>query len=135
MFGVIKEVAKLQNDFAKLLHDKKLSKKMICDLVVPFRDKYNLKDAEALQIARDELELSAMTKLLETSIGATYTIPKWVVEKPDGNVIVTIMKNKLDDTYSFVNLTKGHICECRFESLEAALRDMEDRKLNYRKIG
>lgn len=32
---------------------------------------------------------------------------KWLVERPKDNVIVTIMKHKVDGMYSFVNLTKG----------------------------
>ena len=39
------------------------------------------------------------------------------------------MKNKLDGTYSFVNLTKEHICPCKFESVDDALKDI-DEKIN-----
>lgn len=39
-------------------------------------------------------------------------------------VIVYIMRNKSDDTYSFVNITKGHICSCRFKTQEDAIQDM-----------
>ena len=35
---------------------------------------------------------------------------RWLVERPKDEVAVTIMKNKLDGTYSFINLTKEHIC-------------------------
>lgn len=52
----------------------------------------------------------------------------WKVERPQDNcVVVTIMKNKSDNTYSFVNLTKEHICPCRFKSVEAALADIDER--------
>lgn len=47
------------------------------------------------------------------------------VYRPDGCVLVAIMQNKSDGTYSFVNLTKEHICSCRFISVEAALKDMD----------
>ena len=40
------------------------------------------------------------------------------------------MLNKSDHTYSFVNLTKGHICTCRFVSIEDAIKDMEEKKDN-----
>ena len=46
-----------------------------------------------------------------------------LVERPNGNVVVTILRNKSDYTYSYVNLTKGHICPCRFVSEEEALHD------------
>lgn len=48
----------------------------------------------------------------------------WKVIRPDDTVIVTILKNKNDGTYSYINLTKGHICPCRFGSIEEALNDM-----------
>ena len=51
---------------------------------------------------------------------------KWIVERPHDKVIVTIMLNKSDKTYSFVNLTKEHICSCKFESIDEALKDMDN---------
>lgn len=51
----------------------------------------------------------------------------WFVTRQEDSCIVTILKNKEDGTYSFVNLTKEHICPCRFHSLEEALKDMDDR--------
>lgn len=50
---------------------------------------------------------------------------KWLVKRPKDEVIVTILLNKSDNTYSFVNLTKEHICPCRFSSIEDALHDMD----------
>lgn len=35
------------------------------------------------------------------------------------------MKNKSDNTYSFVNITKWHICPCRFPSIHDAVADMD----------
>ena len=46
------------------------------------------------------------------------------------NVLVSIMLNKSDHTYSFVNLTKGHICTCKFDSIEGAINDMKKKKDN-----
>nr|DAZ57198.1 MAG TPA: hypothetical protein [Caudoviricetes sp.] len=48
----------------------------------------------------------------------------WLVKRQHDNVIVTIMKNKSDETYSFINLTKEHICSCKFNSINDALKDM-----------
>lgn len=64
----------------------------------------------------------------------------YLVQRKNGNVIVSIMRNKSDDTYSFVNLTKGHICLCRFDSVEDAVKDMAKKILNdeiiaYFKLG
>lgn len=65
MFEVMKEIGKLQSDYQKLVKDNKLSKKSMCDLVIPFRDKYHLTDVEALQIARNELSTMQIVNLLE----------------------------------------------------------------------
>lgn len=54
----------------------------------------------------------------------------YLVQRKDGNVVVSIMRNKSDNTYSFVNLTKNHICPCRFDSVEDAVKDMDEKILN-----
>lgn len=38
--------------------------------------------------------------------------------------VVSILKNKEDNTYSFINLTEKHICNTKFNSVEAALLDL-----------
>lgn len=48
-----------------------------------------------------------------------------------GNVRVSIFRNKSDNTYSYVNLTKSHICSCRFKSIRDAFVDLS----NYVKNG
>ena len=50
------------------------------------------------------------------------------VFKPSGTVDVLLLKHKGTDEYSFVNLTKGHICPCRFRSMEEAILDLAERK-------
>lgn len=55
---------------------------------------------------------------------------KWLIRREEDDVVVTILKNKADNTYSFVNLTKEHICPCRFKSIEDAISDMERQKEN-----
>lgn len=52
----------------------------------------------------------------------------YLVIREKDNVVVSIMLNKSDHTYSFVNLTKGHICTCKFDSIEGAIKDMEKKK-------
>lgn len=59
----------------------------------------------------------------------------YLVQRTNGNVIVSIMRNKSDNTYSFVNLTKGHICPCRFDSIEDAMKDMDEKILNGEIVG
>ena len=59
----------------------------------------------------------------------------YLVMREKDNVIVSIMLNKSDHTYSFVNLTKNHICPCRFDSVEDALNDMHKKILSGEIIG
>lgn len=60
---------------------------------------------------------------------------RWLVNRPKDEVVVAVMKNKVDNTYSFINLTKEHICPCKFESIDDALKDMDERvengEINY----
>lgn len=50
---------------------------------------------------------------------------KFKIERIDCDLEVLLLKNKSDSTYSFVNLTKGHICPCRFESESDAIEDLK----------
>lgn len=59
----------------------------------------------------------------------------YFVQRKSGNVLVSIMRNKSDGTYSFVNLTKNHICPCRFDSVEDAVKDMDEKILNGEIVG
>lgn len=54
----------------------------------------------------------------------------YLVIREKDSVLVSIMRNKLDGTYSFVNLTKGHICTCKFNTVEEAAEDMQGKKEN-----
>lgn len=47
------------------------------------------------------------------------------VIRPEDTVKVSILYDKNTDSYAFVNLTKGHICSCRFASEVKALADLE----------
>lgn len=59
----------------------------------------------------------------------------YFVKRKSGNVMVSIMRNKSDNTCSFVNLTKNHICPCRFNSIEDAVKDMDEKILNGEIVG
>lgn len=65
MTTLLTEIGRLQDQYTYLLKTH-MTKKDLCDLVVPFRDKYHLTDLQALQIARNEMPISEMAKLLET---------------------------------------------------------------------
>lgn len=49
-----------------------------------------------------------------------------VVVRPENTVVVTILQNKIDKTYSFVNLTKNHVCTCKFNTILEAFEDLEE---------
>lgn len=55
----------------------------------------------------------------------------YLVRRPKDDVVVCIMKNRADNKFHFVNLTKEHICPCGFDSVDEALNDLDD----YKKIG
>lgn len=57
------EASELQENYQKLIDERKLTKKAMCDLCIPFRDKYHLTDLQTLRIARKEMELSEMIDL------------------------------------------------------------------------
>ena len=40
--------------------------------------------------------------------------------------IVSILPHKNIDKYSYINMTKGHICPCQFNSIEDALNDLKN---------
>ncbi len=61
------------------------------------------------------------------------------VIRPKDIVYVALYRHKDTNKYSFVNLTKGHICPCKFNSIEEAIADIESQKmrglvLNYTEI-
>lgn len=51
---------------------------------------------------------------------------KIYVNRPKGDVEVVIMFDRNSEKYCFVNLTKGHVCKCRFNSYEEAIQDLEN---------
>lgn len=50
------------------------------------------------------------------------------VVKESGTVLVLLLKHKDSNEYSFVNLTKGHICPCRFKRPADAFDDLDKRR-------
>lgn len=54
----------------------------------------------------------------------------YLVIRKKGNVVVSIMFNRYNGSYHFVNLTQGHICSCEFETVSDAIADMQTKKDN-----
>lgn len=65
--SAMSEAAELQKQYQLLFDGRKVTKKAICDLCIPFRDKYGLTDLQTLRIARKEMELAEMVEILEVN--------------------------------------------------------------------
>jgi len=52
---------------------------------------------------------------------------RYRVERQNDTVEVLLLPNKDGSGYQYINLTKGHICPCKFKSVSDALSDMEVR--------
>lgn len=59
-----------------------------------------------------------------------------VHRKDKGDCVVVILFDRYTEKYAFVNLTTCHICKCRFDTIEDALKDMDERDdvISYEKI-
>lgn len=49
-----------------------------------------------------------------------------VVRKDGSERDVEIMYDRYSNKYCFVNLTSKHVCKCRFDSIEDALKDLNN---------
>ena len=61
---------------------------------------------------------------------------KLEIIRTDGIVEVLLFRNKSDNTYSYINLTKGHICPCKFKTIERAIKDLKNypKVISYREV-
>ena len=50
----IESAAEMQIAFQKAVDEKKLTKKVLCDLCIPFKEKYHLDDIAVLRIAQQK---------------------------------------------------------------------------------
>ena len=53
------------------------------------------------------------------------------IKRPNDEIEVVLVKYKEEDNFSFVNLTKGHICPCVFKSENEAIEDLN----KYKRLG
>lgn len=53
---------------------------------------------------------------------------RYLVKRPKNTVEVLILPNKDGSGYQYVNLIKGHICPCKFATVNDALKDMINRE-------
>lgn len=59
---------------------------------------------------------------------------RFLVNRVDDIVDVMLLPHKDGSGYSYINLTKGHICPCKFKTIEEALLDMKNnpKVINYK---
>ena len=65
MMDAIREAAVMQEEYQRLVDENRLSKKVLCALCVPFRDKYGLTDLQTLRIVRKEMDLIELVDILQ----------------------------------------------------------------------
>ena len=63
--GLMKEIGELQTKYQDLINEGRLTKKSMCDLIIPFRDKHGLTDRQALLIARGKMSIQQISILLD----------------------------------------------------------------------
>lgn len=59
--------------------------------------------------------------------------------RENGVFYIAIIRTKANNKYKFINITKEHICDCEFDSIEKAVRDLNKYKkdgkiINYFKV-
>lgn len=88
------DVVQLQKQYAVLLQDSCLSITALCDLIVPFQDKYCLSDIEALSIARNEYTLEQIVELSNSVKERLITGRKGITSMLSGLLEEYIAPNK-----------------------------------------
>lgn len=53
---------------------------------------------------------------------------RFYIFKRNETLDVLLLPHKGTNMYSFVNLSKDHICPCLFPSIDAAIADLDDRQ-------
>lgn len=63
--GKIRMIANMQKQYDKLVTNKKITKQAICEVCCPVKDSLHLTDLQTLQIARKEMSLYDIIKILD----------------------------------------------------------------------
>ena len=59
------DIAMMQENYASLFVNGIAAKKAICEVCIPFRDKYGFSDLQTLQLARSELSIAEILRLVK----------------------------------------------------------------------
>ena len=68
MFGLAElfvDIAMMQENYLSLFIKGKVTKKAICEVCVHFRDKYGFSDLQTLQLARSELSIAEILRIIK----------------------------------------------------------------------
>lgn len=68
MFGLAElfvDIAMMQDNYISLFINGNVTKKAICEVCVRFRDKYGFSDLQTLQLARSELSISEILRIVK----------------------------------------------------------------------
>ena len=72
---------------------------------------------------------ACLSKIFECMDKKEYFKNLIEVYRQDGSVRkVSIMKDRATGKFCFVNLTTMHVCQCRFDTFEDAIQDLEKRE-------
>lgn len=53
---------------------------------------------------------------------------RFLVKRPKDTVEVILLPNKDGSGFQYINLSKGHICPCKFKTKVEALADLEEER-------
>ena len=68
MVNVREEVENIREQYNSLIESGPITKKAICDLLIPFKDKFNLTDLQTLQIARQKISNRDTNKIITSGL-------------------------------------------------------------------
>ena len=63
--SILRDVVELQENYELLIFQCNFTKKNLCNLVTPFRDKYKITDSQALEIARSKVSIKDIVEFIE----------------------------------------------------------------------
>ena len=75
-------------------------------------------------------DLCELLCCVEKIVNENRSKKTYLVKRPEDSDIVSIMYDKTDQKYHFVNMTKNHICSYGFDTIDDAIYDMEKLKSN-----
>lgn len=61
----LREIVELQKEYSKMASGKiPFTKRNLCDLCIPFRDKYGLNDDQVLRLARKQMDIAEIIDVM-----------------------------------------------------------------------